>query len=215
MTARVADETYAANLALGHCGQPELADWHEDNKRARAVRRFFPTVRDELLREKWWSFATGWVKPAADPSPAIGRFKTRYALPADYVRVRFVAGADGEPLDDLCGAWDIENGAPAPGQVAQTYLVTNVETPTVCYTRRIEDVRLWDPVFLTGFAYRLGAALARTLNRNKPLSDTLEAMARDTIATAAAIDSKEKSPSRQRPVSSWLRARSGFRSPRW
>lgn len=214
MTARVADETYAANLALGYCGQPELADWHEDNKRARAVRRHFPAVRDKVLRTKWWSFAKGWARPSADPVQSLGLLKTRYALPADNVRVRYICGADGEPLDDESGAWDLESSGERNGIAPQTFLVTNVEAPLVAYTRRIEAVNLWDAVFLDGFTYELGGVLARALNRNKQLADTLEAMARDILATASAIDSKEKSPSRQRPQSSWLQARSGYRSPR-
>jgi hypothetical protein len=104
VTARATTETGAANLALGHLGQPALADLaHDSNLRARACRLFFGGARDAILREKWWSFAKGWVTPAADTVESLGPLKTRYVMPADCVRVRYIDGVDDEE-------WDLESG---------------------------------------------------------------------------------------------------------
>jgi hypothetical protein len=106
MTARATTETGAANLALGHLGQPALADLAHDSNtslRARACRLFFGGARDAILREKWWSFAKGWVTPAADTVESLGPLKTRFVMPADCVRVRYIDGVDDEE-------WDLESG---------------------------------------------------------------------------------------------------------
>lgn len=212
MTALSGTETYAANLALAICGVPAIADMSVNTTAGRAVRLFFPSVRDALLRKKWWSFAKGWARPAADTVESIGPLKIRYPLPADCVRVRYIVDGDGETYDEGCGEWDIESGAASAGQAAQTFLVTNIEGVTIAYTRRIEEVRLWDPVFLEGFARALAAPISKKLGRSGGFADRLEAKAAEIIDTAAGIDSKEQSKKKAAPGSSWLAARSsGFR----
>jgi hypothetical protein len=123
VTARATTETGAANLALGHLGQPALADLaHDSNLRARACRLFFGGARDAILREKWWSFAKGWVTPAADTVESLGPLKTRYVMPADCVRVRYIDGVDDEEWDLESGDVEDSAGVTSP----QTVLVTNL-----------------------------------------------------------------------------------------
>ena len=207
MIARPGTETYAANLALALVGVPAIAGMQVDTTAGRAVRLFFPQVRDDILRAKWWSFAKGWDVPAADPVESLGPLKKRYALPADCLRVRYILGTDGELYDDECGAWDIESSGAREGQAEQTFLVSNIEAPTVAYTRCIGDVRLWDPVFLTGFSCKLAAPVSRKLGRSRSFADRLDAKGNAVIEDAAAIDSKEQSRQKKRPQSSWLAAR--------
>src|SRR3954470_12502675 len=121
MTARATTETGAANLALGHLGQPALADLaHDSSLRARACRLFFGGARDAILREKWWSFAKAWVTPAADTVESLGPLKTRFVMPADCVRVRYIDDAEDEE-------WDLESGDVTDGvgvTSQETVLVT-------------------------------------------------------------------------------------------
>jgi len=70
--ARPQTEAEVASLALGHLGLTGIADLNDDNIRARTARGFYATVRDTLLREKWWSFAAANITPAADPKESIG-----------------------------------------------------------------------------------------------------------------------------------------------
>jgi hypothetical protein len=92
---RAGTETAAANLALGHLGQPAIADIADSSLRARTMRRFFAAARDSTMREKWWSFAKAHVRPAADPVDSIGSLATRYVLPADCLRVRYLDDGNG------------------------------------------------------------------------------------------------------------------------
>lgn len=208
MLARAATEAEAASLAVSHLGQPGISDLADNSLRARAARQFFAAARDALLREKWWSFAKGWVTPAADSADSLGPLAKRYVMPVDCLRVRYINGVQDEQ-------WDIESGQvdSAGVQVEAVVLVTNVVAPLVAYTRRVEAPRLWDSVFLLGFSYELASMCALKLGRSSSKRDALHAQAMVTIDSAAQIDSKEQSRQTQGPrLASVLRARTGFRS---
>lgn len=197
-------EEYAANLAMAHLGQREIATLSENNTRARAVRQFFAIARDTTLRLKWWNFATGWATPAADVTAGTGALTKRFPLPSDCLRVRFVEGAD----DD---SWAVESAIVNVGgvDVEAMILVTDFDAPNVCYTRRIESVRLWDVLFLEQFGFELAALCARKCGKSAAYAETLRATAADKRRTAGGVDSKEKAREAPRRDTSWVSARRG------
>jgi hypothetical protein len=77
-------------------------------------------------------------------------------MPADCLRVRFIKG-------DNRSEWAIETARGRVGgvDVEASILVTNIDAPTVCYTRRVTAVRLWDAMFLPAFGYMLAGYCAR------------------------------------------------------
>ena len=197
-------EEYAANLAMAHLGQREIATLSDNSTRARAVRQFFAMARDTTLRLKWWNFATAWVTPAADATAGTGTLKKRFPLPAECLRVRFVENAE----DD---SWAIETARVKVGgvEVEAMILVTDFDAPNVCYTRRVESVRLWDVLFLEQFGYELAALCARKCGRSTSYAADLRATAAEKRRTAAGIDSKEKAREEPRRDTSWVSARRG------
>lgn len=215
MTAAVGTVEYAANLALSHIGQPEIASFNDDTTRARAIRVWFPTVRRGLLRREWWNFATGRITPAADATPALGKLKLRFPLPPECLRVRAVH--DQNDIDIGADAWAIEAAVVAIGgvPVESEVLVTNQVTPLCLITQDVTLPRLWDDLFTEVFSLELASKIARKLGRSQSTADTLHKEAEDKLITAAGVDSKEKAreSDRQRPTASFVSARS-FRSSR-
>jgi hypothetical protein len=211
---RAGTETEAANLALGHLGQPAIADISDVGLRARTMRRFFAAARDSTMREKWWKFGKTFVRPSADPVKSLGSIKTRYAMPADCLRVCYLDDGRGGVFTLDQGKWDLEGGAidVAGAQIESEFLVTDIGSPTVCYVRRVETVRLWDPVFLMGFSFRLASLSARMLGRSSAKAASLEVQAREEIEKAAQFDAKEATVKRAQPVPSYLSCAAG--SPR-
>jgi hypothetical protein len=197
-------EEYAANLAMGHLGQREIAALSDNNTRARAVRQFFAMARDATLRLKWWNFATGWAQPAADAIAGTGRLTKRFPMPPDCIRVRFIEGAQED-------SWAIENAVVSVGgvPVEATILVTDVTAPNVCYTRRVDSVRLWDTLFLEQFGYELAACCARKCGRSVAYAASLRATAAEKLRIAGGVDSKEKAREPARPETGWAAARRG------
>lgn len=193
---------YAANLALGHLGVPEIASLKDQTTRARKARQFFASARDALLRRKDWNFASSWFTPARDPVDSIGPFKGRYPMPSDCVAVR-------EMMDRDSSAWQVESGQVtlANASVTATIVVTNEPSPVIRYTRRIENVALWDALFIEAFGYFLAADLATALGKSQSTSDKWRSLGEDKVPLAAKVDSKEQSRSRHRPPTSWEVAR--------
>jgi hypothetical protein len=201
---RADSELAAANLALGHCHEEEIAapDLSDDTARARSVKRHFGTVRDALLRRSInWGFATAWATPAADPAASKGFLTKRYQLPADCIRVRFVqnvAGAAGVQLQD--DEWSLESGAidNSGEPLETTFLVANIDNPVVCYTRRIQTVALWDALFLAAFTHLLAAAIAPEIGRSSELAKDQRAEAEALLAPADKATADEMRAGRAR-----------------
>jgi hypothetical protein len=203
MTAAIGTEEYAANLALGHLGQPEIASMLDTTTRARKARMFFPTARQALLRRKPWNFATAWIEPAQDPVQSLGHLKLRFPLPADCLRVRYIKG-------DNRREWDVETGAAgvAGVDVEVMILVTNISGPTVCYTRDVKAPRLWDSLFLDAFGLELAGYMAESLGRSRELGAEMRQRAEQMISETASVDAKERRQ-RHRPETSWETTRRG------
>lgn len=196
-------ETGVANVALGHLGQPTIASLADTGLRARAVNQFFPTIRDAIQRAAWWNFNKRWITPAADPVASKGPLTIRYVLPPDCLRVRFVRNITSTE-------WGEENSqATVGGAVVEAMvLVTNQSAPVVCYSGRVDNVRVWDADFYDAFALLLASAAARKLGRSRSLADDLRAQGEKKIADAAGVDSKEDADNEnERPMSDWLYAR--------
>lgn len=208
MQDRARTETDAANAALGELGEPTIADIADPSDvRARECRRHFGGARDETLRENFWNFATGWDAPALADSLGIGEFANRYPLRPDCIMVRFVKNA----VDD---DWDIESATYVDGTgatIEAMVLVTNRTAPVVCYTRRVTDVALWDPMFVAAFAKRLAAKIAPAIARNRGWAAALEEGAIEKSDRAAAIDARENAPKQVSRDTSWIAARRGLR----
>lgn len=205
MTAAFGTAEFAANLALGHLGLSEIAQMSDATTRARKIRQFFPVARDATLRLKEWNFATAWDAPAADPVQSIGTLKLRFPLKEDCLRVRFIKG-------DNRREWAIESAAAAVAgvDVEVMILVTNIADPTVCYTRRVTSVRLWDPLFLDGFGYMLAGYCATSVGKSATWGDAMKKQAESAVGIAATVDAKERGGEQCRPETSWSRARRGY-----
>lgn len=207
MPARAGTELEAANLALAELGEPPIGGLTEANGRARAVNLWFGTVRDDVLCERYWGFATAWARPAADVAQSLGPLKNRYPMPEDCLEVRFLANpTTGEQNAD---DWDIEASAinigDTPGEAK--FVVTNATAPLICYTRRITAPRLWDAEFVSIFAKRLAAAIAPTIAKDINAGDKKNAEADDKVDEAALRDAREEGQQRISRNTSWVRSR--------
>ena len=206
MIPRAGTETAAANGALAHIGEPAIADLAADTAPARNCRLHFGTERDALLREYEWNFATAWITPGAAVAAALGPLSKRYLLPADCLRVRFVdeLGAD---------QWAVETAIvtdPTGATVETMVLTTSADAPLVCYTRRVENVALWDALFLTVFELRLAIRVAPVLGRDPATARAKLAEEEPKLEKAKRIDAREKAPKLVSSDTSWLAARRGF-----
>jgi hypothetical protein len=203
--ARATTETEAANAALRILGVAAIADINAANSTAaRECRAAFGGARDEALRRKNWNFASAWSTPAMASVKSLGPLKNAFPLPDDCVRVRAVS-SDGDEL--AADAWAIETLKIGTPPADATVLVTNATAPVLSYTRRITNVALWDPEFLTGFAERLAAKVAPPLSKEFTLGQELDAIADGKLDHAAQSDAQEAPPRSVSRETSWITAR--------
>jgi hypothetical protein len=213
--ARPDSEESVANLALGKCHEDEIASFNDDVNRARVVRRHFGLVRDALLRRFDWNFAADWVAPAAAVGLGLGTLDTRYIMPTDCLAIRAVDGLEDDEWESTTARITDNAGVVIEAMV----LVREAGDGTlVKYTRRVETVRLWDPMFTEAFVCLLAAACAPELGRSTSQAAAFRAEAEELLVPLArAADSKEKAKSKATlhlPLNSWLWARRGLQRPR-
>ncbi|HXF45756.1 MAG TPA: hypothetical protein VNK91_06520 [Burkholderiaceae bacterium] len=210
MPDRARTELEAANLALALIKEPGIASFDEPERAAaRECRKWFGTVRDQVLRQRDWNFASTYVQPAADPAESIGPLKKRFLLPEECLAVREVHGA-------AASEWTLqrEKLTVSGVEVERVALVTNLTAPLVRYTARVLNVELWDAEFLIAFAAQLGHRVGPLIGRSVTTVGKLMEEARALIDAAAGSDARENAPkqiSREVPAISARRRGRMFR----
>ena len=151
------------NRALDMVGSNTITSLDDPVKGARLCRRLFPQLRDDLLREADYAFASlRAALPALSTAPVWG-FNQAYLLPTDCVKLREINANATE-------GWRVEGNT----------IATNVAAPLqIRYTASI-DASLFDPLFVTMLALHIGIDLAMPLAN----SDRLRAMLQQDFARA-------------------------------
>ena len=203
--ARPTTEVGAANLALSHCKQPQIAAFPptENNTRSRQAALHFGAVRDAVFAEHHWNFARGWESPAASATASSHPTLTiRYPLPPEVIEVRTVRDSNSNKLLD--DEWEMEAAEAGEAKV----LITDATAPiNVEFTKRIENIALWEPLFLDVFALRLGARMAPKLTKNDNDVIRLNADADNMLRPAKSANRRERANSQVSKKTSWVTAR--------
>ena len=177
------------NLALMACGMPSIVDFDETNNNARLCRNFYPVLRDRVLRDHHWSFATAFKSLVAlDVSSGDPAYEKVCALPPDLIRI--IEISDGRRYR----------------RVGNTVLLAELPAILV-YTRRIEDPQLFDATFIEALQNLLAAELVLTNSRDPQLTAYFRNEYEKRLALARSIDSQENRFAMQTP-----RRRSYWRS---
>lgn len=163
--------TSVCNMALGYLNHPPIASLDEEGRpEAELLRRMFPVVRDRVLGEHPWSFATrrGVLAELSEDSPYPDCRKA-YGLPQSCLRV----------LDVGRGARYIREGGK---------LYTSAASPSIEYVKRVEEMDGWPPRVLTALCCLLAAEIALPLSGDAGLFNTLYSRARMELDAAKSED---------------------------
>jgi hypothetical protein len=148
-----ATQTTICNLALSKIGARKIIDIFEESNEARACKMFYAGVLDDVLRSHRWNFAVTRVTLTEVASePAFG-WAFGYQMPTDCLRVFEVNGWE---LSRREGNWEIEG----------RLVMTNEDRADIRYVRRIEDVNLFDAIFVEAFATKLASAIVMPVSGN-------------------------------------------------
>lgn len=167
-----------------------------NSKFAKIASRWYDDSRRATLADHIWNFASEDVLLPADSTyTAIGRYGARYVLPADYIRVAWVADETNPETD-----YKIKNGfiyCNYTGALPFGYIYDH------------EDVTKWSPKFIETFARKLAANTAYDMTGSKDFTDTMEKKYVEFLSGAATVDGQESPPTHRIRRSKWKAAKEG------
>lgn len=186
------DSVSICNMALMMLGINQITNFDEENNNAKLCKEFYPVLRDRVLRDHTWSFATASAdlqriahEESFDPA-----FPVVCGLPPDLIRVVNLVG-------DL-----------PYRRVGRKILVSDYPAKLI-YIRRVEDASEFDVTFAEALQYLLAAeiGMANTLNGN--LINMYRREYEQRLRIARSIDSAENVHAHQPGVSrsKWVAAR--------
>lgn len=185
------------NLALARLGEEPLDELDDYSMRAVAINALYSDIRDMVLADHPWNFATLRAQLTPLEAPPLFGYDYAYAKPAGCLRFWGICGADGEVDANL--TYKVEG----------TNIITNAQAEgilPVMYTRQVTDESLFDIVFVSSFALRLAAEAAYRLTKNAALKQVILKEYLFELSKAKAKDSQEGTPHVQQDES-WYEAR--------
>lgn len=182
------------NMALSMLGLPGITSFYDNSNHARQCNTFFPALRDQLLRDHHWSFATNSAELAQlAETPFDSNYSYVCALPPDLILILSLDDPDAEYR-------------PAGKKILVNHLPAKV-----IYIRRVEDSEDFDELFADALRYRLAAELCMANTRDAQMIQYYQHEYEKRLATAKAVDSQENIQSFQPGAaqSNFIAARSG------
>jgi hypothetical protein len=166
--------TDICNVALGMIGQNFIAALDDGTHTANQCNIFFLPARDACLRDHLWNFAQKRAALAQAAAPA-SQWSYAYQLPADCLRI-LALNAEAR-LD-----WAVEGRT----------LVTDEPSATILYIAKVDDVNLWDALFVDAFTILLASKLALAVAHDAGYSAELLKLYNLRLADAKAVDGQEQ-----------------------
>ena len=183
------------NQALSMLGIPKITSYDDTSNQAKLCKQFFPVLRDRLLRDHTWSFATAAAKlQKLDEESFDPELPYVCGLPTDCLRV--------VSLDD----------EDAPFRRIGKKIHIDYHPAGLIYIRRMEDCNDFDEIFSEALQYLLAVEIGMAMTRDAQLINLYRQEYEKRLQSARTIDAQENSHTYQRHRhSGFLAARRGMR----
>lgn len=174
-------EVSICNQALSWVGQSEITSLDQNNKGAEWCRNNYPFIRDAVLQERTWTFATVRATSTTADLDAWGGMYV-HTLEDEWLsvfRVYRASNLAGQMIPD--DSWRMEEGK----------IVSNQSTVYYWGLKQITDTGKFPPVFVQALAARLAAEMAIAITKNRQLQADMWALYGDKLREAAARDGQQ------------------------
>lgn len=198
----MASSTEICNLALSHLGGKEIANLEEKSEEARACKRFYETVRKEVLRDFPWPFATKVATLNLIEEEPTSEWAYSYRYPTDCLYFRKI----------LSGFRNDNRQSRVSYRIAQDQsgklIYTDTEEAEGEYTVNANDPILYPPDFTMAFSFLLAYYIAPRVTGGDPFKLKDSAMdAYDQKIRKARANARNEEQSEEDPESELIRAR--------
>jgi hypothetical protein len=184
------------NLALNHIGAKTISSIDEASEIARRCKLIYEPLRDAVLRDHAWNFATA-SEQLAVLNETLPGWLFLYAQPSNCINVRrvfntiAVANPANQDFKILL----------SPDTKTKS-IAANLEASWCEFTYKVTDPNVFDPKFIEALSYRMGASLAQPLAGNILLGQALLQMS--VAITEKAVLQNAREGSQQKPIFSSL-----------
>jgi hypothetical protein len=170
------------NGALDLISEFPITTVQDENIYARWLNRNYSLTVEAALRLDAWNFATRFYMPVEDPEPPMMRWRKRFGLPPDWVRIL-------QPTRD-----GYRTGYPIPYAIQGNYLMVN-ETPRkgIEYIANLQEPGEWDPLFAQMLKAQLATAMAQRFTAKNSYIDRAVQLANQAKEQASEINAFEGS----------------------
>jgi hypothetical protein len=176
-------EVSICNQALGYLGAEPITSFADQSTTAELCRNNYPYIRDAVLEERMWTFATARATSTVTDLDPWGQMYL-HSIPLGWLSVfRCYRNVTNIECPIKSTGWRRE------GQDVLT------KEPTVYLwgVQRITNTGKFSPLFTQALAARIAAELAITITENKTLQADLWALYQAKLADAATRDGQQGS----------------------
>ncbi len=162
------------NAALSKLGEQALLARSDQSPPGRLANRTYDDIRDALLRESPWNFATKRASLAADAVAPVWGFARQYTLPANTLRLISIN-------NDADEDWRLEAGK----------VVTDMTAPLeIIYIQLVSEGDM-DPTFREALAARLAMEWAEPLSQTTSVANSMATLYKNKLQVARVADGQE------------------------
>ena len=171
------------NLALMRLGAMPVLSPDDVSKRGEALRSVYDLVRDVVLRDHPWNFATRRASLARLTEAPLFGFAYAYQLEDTVLRVLGLLSADSGIIDPTL-AYAVEG----------RQLLTDQASASIKYIERITNPQLFDSRFCSALASRLASEVALQLTGSPGIKKQMMEEYHYELSAARSIDAQENPP---------------------
>lgn len=191
------------NMALGYIGVRTISSPNEQTPEAVQCGLYWDRARRTALRDFPWNFAARRVRLAQKKLPDAYAMQWRFAYALPDACLKVVHVHDGAHPN-------------TPFRIVQDGGEVLILSRTGCafadYTVDVEDISLWDELFVDAMVRKLACMIATPLLKNNPQKqEQLEQLYRLALPSAEGQDASEVELQKKRR-DGWLEARCGWES---
>ena len=192
-----------ANVALRLLKAQRISSLTDGTKNANVVNDIFTEIRESLLGDHNWGFATKRVKLARSSTTPVFDFDYGYVLPSDWLRTVSVHDNDAGTGTIEYQEEELED---------QGVLMASVEDVYLVYIYKVTDPNRMSAACRKAFAYELAVSMPGINNISATREAELRREARKALRKAKSKDGMGSTQPR-RPQGTWRNSRSSW--PHW
>lgn len=164
------------NMALIKLGADPITSLSQDTKNARLCNAVFEMLRNKVLEDHPWGFATKTVTLASIVGTPLMDWTYQFQLPSDFLKM--VRGEDWkQEFDTLDG-----------------YLHANDDPIIIKYIFECTNSGLWSYAFANCLSWRVAAEIAYAITKSNTVATTMMAGYEMDLKSARYNDAHKKSP---------------------